>query len=217
MILLNGYYFLPLSFLLLGKINLKNTGERKMRVPLTVEEVHTIIKNVTNINVDQYLLIEKILEQVTPNSVPQDEINQERIRALVLGGQEHKIVGVTFEGRQDVLKTIQEGDILELQPEPDNQYDPNAVAVKMLDGTQAGYIPKNFAAMIHDIADQMAARVTCVLGGDNNMAFGLRVKFIRKETPDVIDLIKVGDAISLFSEEAITEAGQNLIKVLCAA
>jgi hypothetical protein len=40
-----------------------------------------------------------------------------------------RVGGVTFEGRQTILRKIRVGDILELVQEPDNPYDPNAIKV----------------------------------------------------------------------------------------
>jgi hypothetical protein len=186
-----------------------------MRIPLTAEEVRAIIKNLTGLEVNQYLLIEKILEQVTPNTLSQDEINQARVRALIYNNEVYKVVGVTFDGKQDVLRTIQEGDILELTPEPNNKFDPNAVAVSLPDGSPVGYVPKNFAAMMHDIAPLLAVQVVSVLGGDG-FSLGIRVKFIRKDTPTVVNLLKVQDEIAILPANVLKEAQESLTIFLAA-
>lgn len=187
-----------------------------MRIPLTAEEIRTIIKNLTGIAVDQYLLIEKILEQVKPNTLTQDEINQERVRALIFNNEIYKVVGVTFDGKQEVLKTLQEGDILELQPEPTNKYDPNAVAVALPDGTSVGYVPKNFAAMIHDIAPLLAVQIVSILGGNDGCSLGIRVKFIRKDAPVVVNMLRVNDEIAILPVNVLATAQENLIKFMAA-
>lgn len=40
-----------------------------------------------------------------------------------------KVAGVTFEGRQDIIAEMIEGQVVELVPEPENVFDPNAIAV----------------------------------------------------------------------------------------
>ncbi len=58
-----------------------------------------------------------------------------------------KIVGTTFTKSDDYLKTLSKGTKLELVPEPENKYDPNAVMVKH-NGIHLGYIPKDTAPTI---------------------------------------------------------------------
>ena len=61
------------------------------------------------------------------------------------------VVGVTFEGRQDILAELysmqEEGTELtgRLKREMENRYDSNAVAVEV-EARQVGYIPKALAA-----------------------------------------------------------------------
>jgi single-stranded-DNA-specific exonuclease len=59
-----------------------------------------------------------------------------------------KIVGVSFEGRQDIIKTLKLGQKLRLIAEPENPYDPNAIKVMTEDGKQAGYLSREMAEMI---------------------------------------------------------------------
>ena len=60
-----------------------------------------------------------------------------------------KLAGVTFEGRQDILKEFDgEGLDVKLVPEPENDYDPNAIAVQLMDGRKVGYIGKAAAGFI---------------------------------------------------------------------
>ena len=55
-----------------------------------------------------------------------------------------KIVGVTFEGRQDVLRSLREGDDLMLERQPENPYDANAIAVRY-GQLQLGFIRREIA------------------------------------------------------------------------
>ena len=56
-----------------------------------------------------------------------------------------KIVGVTFENRQDIIKRLSVGEMLKLVQQPDNIYDPNAVKVIRKSGEQIGYLKKEIA------------------------------------------------------------------------
>ena len=57
-----------------------------------------------------------------------------------------RVVGVTFEGRQEVVARLQLGDRIWLEMEPDNQYDPNAIKVCRSNGEQFGYLNRQLAA-----------------------------------------------------------------------
>jgi hypothetical protein len=64
--------------------------------------------------------------------------------------------GVTFEGRQEVLARMLGNEPIKIVPEPENQYDPNALAVYVaLSGEvlQVGYVPKERAAEIALLLD----------------------------------------------------------------
>lgn len=53
------------------------------------------------------------------------------------------VAGVTFEGRQRVVRSLRSGDPLLFVPEPDNPFDPGAIAVLTLDGASVGYVPRD--------------------------------------------------------------------------
>lgn len=78
-----------------------------------------------------------------------------------------KVVGVTFEGRQDTIAGLRDGSELELVREPANAYDPNAVAVRF-GNLQLGYIRKEIAKHLAPLIDAGAryrARVSTLTGG----------------------------------------------------
>jgi hypothetical protein len=96
------------------------------------------------------------------------------------------VVGVTFEGRQDLLAklhSIQEkGDTVltgQLKREAENPYDPNAVAVEVVT-SQIGYIPKALAAKLAaridsgESIDVVGVRI--IMGSkDNRTVYGARI------------------------------------------
>jgi hypothetical protein len=60
-----------------------------------------------------------------------------------------QVVGVTFEGRQEIIKTMPTENIqLELKPEPTNPYDRWAIQV-IFDGKVIGYFAKKLAENLH--------------------------------------------------------------------
>ena len=58
------------------------------------------------------------------------------------------IAGVKFHsGAAEIIRKLEVGEDLELVPEPDNKYDPNAIKIEY-GGTLIGYVPKKLSAEI---------------------------------------------------------------------
>lgn len=97
-----------------------------------------------------------------------------------------RVSGVTFEGRQALIAQIDLSDPCRLEPEPDNAYDKNAIAVKVAHNGAVwhiGYIPKEIAAQIAPYLDGEAlmcklAEITggFELNGGETAAFGVRLQ-----------------------------------------
>ena len=105
-----------------------------------------------------------------------------------------KVVGVTFEGRQDALAGLKAGDELVLEREPSNEHDPNAVAVRTADGTQVGYLKRIIAAALAPELDRGAAYsavVSDVTGGDVGTSRGVNVLVVRRGEPGSDDALAV--------------------------
>ncbi|TLN16488.1 single-stranded-DNA-specific exonuclease RecJ, partial [bacterium] len=81
-----------------------------------------------------------------------------------------KVVGVTFENRQEIVRQLHEGEKLNLVREADNGHDPNAIRAERADGSQVGYLnarlAKNLAPYI-DRGEQYITLVSQVTGGDD--------------------------------------------------
>jgi single-stranded-DNA-specific exonuclease len=78
-----------------------------------------------------------------------------------------KIAGVSFEGRQDVIAGLRTGVPLELQRQPDNRHDANAIAVHY-GNLQLGFFNKRLAAHLAPLIDAGAryrAQVASLTGG----------------------------------------------------
>ncbi len=56
-----------------------------------------------------------------------------------------KVVGVTFEGRQEVVAKLKMGEQIVLRREPSNPYDTNAIRVERLDEEQIGFLNRHLA------------------------------------------------------------------------
>jgi single-stranded-DNA-specific exonuclease len=95
-----------------------------------------------------------------------------------------KVVGVSFEGRQEVVAGLAPGEELALRREPDNPADPHAVQVVRRDGAVVGYLSSAVAGRLAPYLDRgvrYRATVTAVTGGgDRHLGVNLRVE---QETP----------------------------------
>ena len=63
------------------------------------------------------------------------------------------VAGTTFQKRQDCCESIDVGERVWLQREPDNPYDGNAILVKSKDLEVLGYVPRRLAADLAPILD----------------------------------------------------------------
>lgn len=95
-----------------------------------------------------------------------------------------KVAGVTFEGRQDIIAKLSGTEPCRIVPEPENAYDPNALAVQVaiLPGEiqHVGYIPRDLASQIapHLEGESVMVRISEITGGfelwnGETAAFGL--------------------------------------------
>jgi single-stranded-DNA-specific exonuclease len=97
-----------------------------------------------------------------------------------------KVVGVTFEGRQDTVGTLREGEPVELRRDAANAYDPNAIGV-WYGALQLGFVRREIAARIApnlDGGERYVAEVTAVTGGGTR-SFGINIYVtrVRAATP----------------------------------
>ena len=80
---------------------------------------------------------------VKPNFVV--EQSQSKVQGRIITT---KVVGVTFEDRQEVIARLQIGDQVWLEQEPRNAFDPNAILVSRSNGEQIGYLNRHLAANV---------------------------------------------------------------------
>jgi hypothetical protein len=92
-----------------------------------------------------------------------------------------KIVGTTFENRQDILAHLEGNESLRVRREPENQYDPRAVAVDVdIKGKwyPVGYIAKDKNKDIAEALDagrEVEIKISEVTGGDKGKNLGMNI------------------------------------------
>lgn len=106
-----------------------------------------------------------------------------------------KIVGTTFENRQDILAHLEGNEILRVRREPENQYDPRAVAVDVdIKGKwyPVGYIAKDKNKDIAEALDagrEVEIKLSEVTGGDKGKNLGMNIclKYEKDEQEPISD------------------------------
>lgn len=92
-----------------------------------------------------------------------------------------KIVGTTFENRQDILAHLEGNEDLRVRREPENQYDPRAVAVDVdIKGKwyPVGYIAKDKNKDIAEALDdgrEVEIKISEITGGDKGKNLGMNI------------------------------------------
>jgi single-stranded-DNA-specific exonuclease len=89
-----------------------------------------------------------------------------------------KLAGVSFEGRQEAVARLAAGSVLRLVRQPDNEFDPNAVALFDVSGEQVGFFNRRLAAALAPELDHGATydiTVTDVTGGGEGASLGVNV------------------------------------------
>ncbi len=94
-----------------------------------------------------------------------------------------KVAGVTYDnpdgtGRQDLIRQCRAGDRLRSRREPDNRYDPNAVAVCTESGVRIGYLSSRLAAELAPLLDRggrVDVEISEITGGGDERALGVNI------------------------------------------
>ncbi len=145
-----------------------------------------------------------------------------------------KVMGVSFEGRQDLVAGLVPGLELELQRQPDNPHDANAIAVHY-GALQIGFLRKQIAKHLAPLIDGGAryhARIEHVTGGRDGKNFGVNIR-VEREFRSRADAFAVqlraqadhttvrkaliGDAQPHDAQQAVlmrVDAGKNTLAVL---
>lgn len=119
-----------------------------------------------------------------------------------------KLVGVTFEGRQDVIKVLQGTELLRARREADNEYDPNAVAVDVQFGegwAPIGYIAKDKnqdIANALDAGEEVDIRISSLTGGGSkSYGVNIELEYVKVEKSTEVPVKAVEEEISEITPE----------------
>ena len=120
-----------------------------------------------------------------------------------------KIVGTTFENRQDILAHLEGNESLRVRREPENQYDPRAVAVDVdIKGKwyPVGYIAKDKNKDVAEALDagrEVEIKLSEVTGGDKGKNLGMNICLkYEKEVSEPISEATNDPAASQATQEA---------------
>jgi len=98
-----------------------------------------------------------------------------------------KVMGVSFEGRQDLVAGLSPGLELELRRQPDNPVDANAIAVHY-GALHIGFLRKQIAKHLAPLIDggmRYKARIEHVTGGKDGKNYGVNIRVERDRMPRV--------------------------------
>ncbi len=142
-----------------------------------------------------------------------------------------KVVGVSFEGRQDVVAGLEPGAALELRRHADNPHDPNAIGV-WHGALQLGFLKRPIAARVApniDAGERYTAHVTAITGGGAR-SWGINVYVTRERAaasrarPSRSDVTRDDVLRALIGEQPLrgaqrdvlerVDAGRNTLAVL---
>jgi len=132
------------------------------RVQLVVRDLQTPGVDIDAVLADSQLLVNRLFARA------QDYLRNGALGIEEAGAFYTKVVGVSFEGRQDLVRALAPGSILRLTREPDNHYDPLAIKVTTEAGTQIGYLSARLAARLApsiDVGARYSAIVSQITGG----------------------------------------------------
>lgn len=116
------------------------------------------------------------------SSFPSYQNSTEQYGACSTGSSFYsKIVGVTFNGRQQYISQLKAGEELTLKREPGNQYDRNAIALYDSRGNQLGYISRALASDMAPMIDNGSRYRICVsdVTGGDGYCYGANISICR--------------------------------------
>lgn len=113
-----------------------------------------------------------------------------------------KVAGVSFDGRQDKVSKVQDGETILFIRERENPYDPNAIRVDTKSGINLGYLNRELAAKLSphmDLGEKWTGEIGQVTGG-NGRNYGVNIfvkkRGARKEVKDIVSQ-KITDPVEI--------------------
>lgn len=182
---------------------------------------HDILFTLTENNFQGQRNIELLIEDIRPSYLAFDHADNAVFADGALYLQEDgyagiedsvsfvtKVVGVSFEERQERIAALGAGDVLTLRREADNPYDAYAIAVDGPKGS-LGYLKRGLALRLAPLLDKGISYKVAVLertGGEDDGYFGMNI-LCEKET---------AEDIAVFSETPLPQEAQKLAETLIA-
>jgi single-stranded-DNA-specific exonuclease len=137
------------------------------------------------------LLVRDVLAHEAPADAPAAALVDDlfaRAEEVIAGGDyagiedaeafHTKLAGVTFEGRQDLVATMEPGTTLRLARQPENVHDANACALFDPRGEHVGFLNRRLAAVLAPVLDAGVGydvEVTEVTGREEGRSLGVNV------------------------------------------
>jgi len=97
-----------------------------------------------------------------------------------------KVVGVTFEGRQEIIADLTGSSKIKLERDANNPHDSNAVQV-IAEGKQIGFLSKELAESIGPCMDQgirYITHISDITGGQEGLSYGVNILIVKVEEPE---------------------------------
>ncbi len=153
----------------------------RSRVQLFVEDLVTPDLDLAEVLTDGRLLVERLFTRAG------DYLGEDALGLEEAGAFYTKVAGVTFEGRQESVRTLAPGEPLVVRREPDNPHDPHAVKVVTGRGVQIGYLSARVASRLApsmDTGTRYTATVSQITGGGER-SYGVNIYVQRQDaSPD---------------------------------
>lgn len=146
---------------------------------------------------------------------------REKEKPLNLTSYHSKIVGVTFEGRQEIIALLKGNETLRFRREPENEYDSNAVAIDVEVGQNkwfpVGYIARDKNSELAEVlTDGRFANIQIsdiTGGGDKAFGVNIYIEYERKvrtdRTPNAV-LVKDFFGNEIFYDDVLHEYTNSL-------
>lgn len=119
-----------------------------------------------------------------------------------------KVVGVTMNGRQEVIQRLTLDTAIILQREPTNSYDSNAVMVVTENNEQIGYLNRKLALVLAPILDQgqdYQVYISSITGGTEGHNYGVNLLIVKDGlTQDSLDT-GIRSRLAALNESALFE------------
>ena len=143
------------------------------------------------------LMVRDIIYRAQPQAAPADDPHASIVDELfahvpeILSRSEYagiaesesfvtKVMGVTFEGRQQVAAKLVSDEMLVVRRQLDNPVDPNAIALVRGTGEKVGYLRRQIACVLAPVMDSGTRYVGHVIevtgGGERNLGVNVRIE-----------------------------------------